>query len=118
MPAKCAAMLLECVVNSTTSPAEMIDMPPQLQSAVSALFSCHESLTSSSLSTPPPPSDARGVDLAEWLLRDMHSADMRSRFEWAASQWGVVQGLVTGSQCRSARIVSPTGSDRLRAHIL
>ena len=114
MPAKCAAMLLECVVNSMTSPAEMVGMQAELQSAVSALFSGHESSSTSSSSPPPPPSDARGVDLADWLLRDMHSRDMRPRFEWDAGLWGVVlQGLARRVDQGSSR--RPSQIARVRA---
>ena len=81
MPAKCTAMLLECVAQCATAAECVAAVPADLQLAVSRLFTLHP---------PPSPQTARGADLAERLLREMRSPGMEGRFEWDTGLWNVV----------------------------
>ena len=101
MPIRCTAMLLECVARCATA-AECPEVtPPDLQPAVSRLFTLHPPLS---------PQTACGADLAERLLREMRSPGMEERFEWDASQFNVVlQGF--------ARLVDRHDTQRRREQI-
>jgi pentatricopeptide repeat protein len=95
MPSRCLALLLDCVIQA----AQPLD--PELEAQMEMEIELPESAATAAASAHLPPAGLSGVEQAQWILAELHSAPMREYLErevgFVAAPWNAVLRALTAA---------------------